>query len=136
MTDHIELNPGWPWNRHYAFAAISLWLIFLTAVCVVQWGFEQHWSQWSLRLLAIVPAISVAITCRLAWRLIAVQDEFVRALTLKRMIAAAGATITFVTLGSVAAMAHLLPYFPAWIIWPLFWGLFGVVTPLIRTTGP
>src|SRR5665213_2441950 len=121
MDDDVELNPGWPWNRHYAFAAISLWLMFLAAVYVVHWGWEQNWSEWTLRLLATVPAISVAITCRLAWRLIAAQDEFVRALTLKRMIAAAGTTISFVTLGSAAAMAHLLPYFPAWLVWPLFW---------------
>ncbi len=136
MDDNLELNPGWPWNRGYAFAAITPWLIFLAAICVVQWGMEQRWPTWTLRILSALPAISVAITCRLAWRLIAAQDEFLRALTVKRMIAAAGTTITLVILCSVAAAVHLLPYFPAWIIWPLFWGLFGVMAPLIRTTVP
>jgi hypothetical protein len=135
MDDDLELNPGWPGDKRYAFAAITLWLIFLAAICVVQWGIEQHWSTWILRILSALPAISVAITCRLAWRLIASQDEFLRALTVKRMVAAAGTAITLVTLFSVGAATHLLPYFPAWTIWPLFWGLLGVMTPLIRTTG-
>jgi hypothetical protein len=135
MVEDVELNPGWPWSGRYAIAAISLWLVFLAAVCVVQWGLQQHWSQWTLRAIAAIPAISVALTCRLAWRLVAAQDEFVRVLTLKRMLAAAGASITLLTLCSVAAMAHLLPYFPAWLAWPLFWGLFAATVPLIRTTG-
>ena len=135
MEDDVELNPGWPWNKRYAFAAIILWMMFLVASCMVQWGIYQRWPTWTLRILSAVPAISVAITCRLAWRLIASQDEFLRALTVKRMIAAAGTAITLITLCSVGEGVHLLPYFPAWIIWPLFWGLFGLMTPLIRTTG-
>jgi hypothetical protein len=135
MNNDVELNPSWPWNKGYAISAIGLWLVFLAAIFLAQWGLHERWPTWALLLISTIPAITVAVTCRLAWRLIAVQDEFLRALTLKRMIVAAGTTITLVTLCSVAETTHLLPNFPAWVIWPLFWGLFGAVTPLIRTTG-
>ena len=54
-----------------------------------------------------------------------------RALTVKRMVAAAGLSITLATAWSVLELAGL-PHLPAWLIYPLFWGVFGLVTPVIR----
>ena len=127
------MNPTWPTNWRYTLSAIASWILFLACVLTVAIGRSLGWPLAALIALALVPALTVALQFRAAYRLIATQDEFVRALTLKRMVVAAAAAITLVTAWSVVEFAGL-PHLPAWVIYPLFWGLFGMVTPLIRDT--
>ena len=125
------MNPSWPTNWRYACGAIGAWALFLASVVGVAIGKDTGWPPAALMVLAVIPAITVALQFRAAYRLISAQDEFVRALTVKRMVVAAGASITLATAWSVMELAGL-PHVPAWLIYPLFWGLFGVVTPMIR----
>lgn len=135
MVDAASENLSWPGGWKYRLGAILLWIIFLTAVATLQLGRQQGWPAQALWVLAMVPAAMVAIQFVIAYRLIAAQDEFVRALTTKRMIIAAGFAITLATAWSVAEPIGL-PHLPAWIIYPLFWGLFGMVTPIVRGSKP
>ncbi len=125
------MNPSWPADWRYALGAMSAWALFLATVAGVAIGARAGWPAPALLALALIPAATVAWQFRAAYRLITAQDEFVRALTVKRMIVAAGASITLATAWSVMELAGL-PHLPAWLIYPLFWGLFGVVTPMIR----
>ena len=125
------MNPSWPTNWRYTCGAIGGWALFLASVVGVAIGKDAGWPPAGLIALAAVPAVAVALQFRAAYRLISAQDEFVRALTVKRMVVAAGASITLATAWSVMELAGL-PHLPAWLIYPLFWGLFGVVTPMIR----
>ena len=62
------------------------------------------------------------------------SDEFVRAITARQFIIASGlamAVATFWGFGETFAGAYHLP---AWLIYPLFWGLFGIVSPFIRSS--
>jgi hypothetical protein len=127
------MNPSWPANGRYVFGALGAWALFLASVVGVAVGRNAGWPRAALMVLALVPAITVALQFRAAYRLISAQDEFVRALTVKRMVVAAGGSITLATAWSVLELAGL-PHLPAWLIYPLFWGLFGVVTPMIRDT--
>ena len=127
------MNPSWPTNWRYVFGAIGAWALFLASVVGVAIGKNASWPLAALMVLAVVPAITVALQFRAAYRLISAQDEFVRALTVKRMVVAAGASITLATAWSVMELAGL-PHLPAWLIYPLFWGVFGMVTPMIRDT--
>jgi hypothetical protein len=135
MTEAAHENPGWPGGWKYAVGAIVLWMTFLTSLVVLQLGRQLGWPAPALWVLALVPAATVAIQFVIAYRLIAAQDEFVRALTTKRMIVAAGLAITIATAWSVAEPIGL-PHIPAWIIYPLFWGMLGVVTPIVRGSKP
>ena len=78
----------------------------------------------------------MAIQFIAAYRLIARQDEYVRALTAKRIIAGTGLTITAAVLYGLAQQFLGAPSMPMWILYPLFWGLFGVVTPFVQDTRP
>ncbi|MGA7674374.1 MAG: hypothetical protein WCA78_04935 [Rhizomicrobium sp.] len=135
MTEAPTENLGWPGGWKYTVGAILLWAIFLSSLVAIQLGRQQGWPALALWVLALVPATTVAVQFVIAYRLIAGQDEFVRALTTKRMIIAAGLAITIATAWSVAELVGL-PHLPAWIIYPLFWGLLGVVTPLVRRSIP
>ena len=125
------MNPTWPADWRYVLGAIGAWVLFLASVVGVAIGKSAGWPMAGLMILALIPAITVALQFWAAYRLIAAQDEFVRALTVKRMAAAAGLSITLATAWSVTELAGL-PHLPAWLIYPLFWGLFGLVTPMIR----
>jgi len=71
------------------------------------------------------------------WATIALMneaDEFVRALTAKRFIVASGLAMAILSAwGFLESYAHA-PHAPGWMIYPLFWAMFGVASPLIRTS--
>jgi hypothetical protein len=71
-----------------------------------------------------------------AYRLISMQDEFVRALAAKRMLAAAGATLSFAVFWALGQQFLGLPTVPMWMLYPLFWGAFGLLTPFIKSSLP
>lgn len=62
------------------------------------------------------------------------SDEFVRAITAKRFIVAAGAAIALFSAWGFAETFAGAPHAPGWLIYPLFWAAFGVTAPFIRTS--
>lgn len=125
----------WPNSPAYVVASIFLWLIFLAAIFGVTWGKYDGWPQPIVWVLALVPAATVIVQTFMAYGLILKQDEFVRTLIAKRMLIATGATITVVV--GYAPFQQLLgaPEIPMWVIYPLFWGLFGILSGFIRDGG-
>lgn len=57
------------------------------------------------------------------------SDEFMRALMAKRFIVASGLAMALATAWGFMESYGDAPHVPAWMIYPLFWALFGVVTP-------
>lgn len=62
-------------------------------------------------------------------------DEFVRALTAKRFVIASGLAMALFSGWGFAESYGGAPHAPGWLIYPLFWGLFGLVSPFVRSTG-
>jgi hypothetical protein len=129
------MDDGWPQSRPYLLSALGLWASFLLTIALMAWGKQQaHFPAPALWGLALLPAGSVALQFALAYRLIARQDEYIRAIIAKRMIAATGLTITVAVLAGVAMQFLGVPLVPIWLVYPVFWGAFGIVTPFIRTS--
>jgi putative oxidoreductase len=61
-------------------------------------------------------------------------DEFVRTLTAKRFIVAAGLAFALFSGWGFMESYGDAPHAPGWIVYALFWGLYGAVTPFIRTS--
>ncbi len=131
------MDVGWPSSRPYVVGSVSMWLLFLAAIYFLAWGSEAgrlpYAAMWAI---ALALAASVAGQFVAAYRLVARQDEYIRGITAKRIIAAAGLTITLAVLWGVAEQFLGMPRAPIWIIYPFFWGAFGMVTPLIRDSRP
>lgn len=86
---------------------------------------------WVLGLVVAAP-IAGQIWATLA--LMRDSDEFVRVLTAKRFILASGlAMALFSAWGYLESYAHA-PHAPGWLVYPLFWAGFAVVSPFIRST--
>jgi len=131
------MDDGWPSSRPYVLGSLAMWGLFLVTIFLLSWASGPgRWPPAALWAVALVHAGSVAAQFFAAYRLIARQDEYIRGITAKRMIAAAGLTITLAVLLGVAEQFLGAPDMPIWLIYPFFWGAFGIVTPLIRDSRP
>ncbi|QAY75628.1 hypothetical protein [Sphingosinicella sp. BN140058] len=131
------MDDGWPRSRFYLLGALLNWAMFLAGILLLSWGrgtsaLPAGW-RWAL---AILLAASVAGQFVAAYRLIAVQDEYMRALTAKRVLIAAGVTLTLAVFAGIAMQFLGVPALPMWLLYPLFWGVFGMVSPLVRSSLP
>ena len=62
------------------------------------------------------------------------SDEFVRALNAKRFILASGLAMALFSAWGFAESYGDAPHAPGWLIYPLFWGLFGLVSPFLKSS--
>lgn len=60
------------------------------------------------------------------------SDEFVRAVTAKQFIIAAGMALALATFWGFAETFAAAPHIPSWLIYPVFWACFGVISPFIK----
>jgi hypothetical protein len=131
------MDDGWPSSRPYVLGTIANWAAFLAAIYLLTWGSEDgRLPAAAIWAVAIVLAGSVAGQFFAAYRLVARQDEYIRAITIKRMVAAIGVTITVAVFAGTAEQFLGAPALPMWMVYPFFWGAFGMVTPFIRDTRP
>ena len=129
------MDDGWPASRRYVIWSSANWVGFLAAVGFLTWGpagarlpDDVVWA------LVVVVAATVGAQFFAAYRLVAGQDEFIRGINAKRGIAAAGVTVTVAVLWGLAQQFLAVPQVPMWVVYPFFWGAFGMVTPLIRSS--
>src|ERR1700753_482039 len=128
-----NMNPPWPGGWRYALGASGGWLLFIAAILSVGYVRALGGTQATLTALALAPALIAAIQYFVAWRLVAEQDEFVRGLFAKRMLAAGAIAGVLAIRWSGGEMVGAPPL-PAWLLYPLVWGLFGAMTPFIGGT--
>jgi len=88
-------------------------------------------AAWVLALAVAAP-VAGQIWAVLAW--MKASDEFVRALAAKRFIIAAGAAIAVFSAWGFSESYAGAPHAPGWLIYPLFWAAYGLVSPLGRTS--
>lgn len=129
------MDDGWPQSRTYVIWSSANWLAFIAAVAFLTWGTTRgQVPDYVVWAVVIVAAGSVGAQFFAAYRLVAEQDEFIRGITVKRGIAAAGVTVTAAVLWGLAQQFLPVPRVPMWVVYPLFWGAFGMVTPFIRSS--
>ncbi len=82
--------------------------------------------------LAVAAPIAGQLWATLA--LMADSDEFVRALTAKRFIVASGLAMALFSGWGFMESYGGAAQAPGWLIYALFWGLFGLVSPFVKNT--
>lgn len=88
-------------------------------------------AAWLLALSVSAPVVG-QIWATLA--LMRESDEFVRAVTAKQFILAAGLAMAMASVWGFGESYADAPHIPAWIIYPLFWACFGLVAPFVRSS--
>jgi hypothetical protein len=121
-----------PWSRRYTIVSIANWIAFLAAVLLLVWAQSNDaWPHWAVAALALVMTASVAAQFIAAFRAISRSDEFIRAITLKQIVAAAGITMTAAVAAGLGEQFLGLPSLPMWLVYPFFWGILGALTPFV-----
>jgi hypothetical protein len=129
------MESAWPFSARYVILSSANWLMFLGAVAFLTWGTNGA-KLPAAAVVAVLAVVGVSVVGQFAaaYRLVAGQDEFVRGITAKRVIAAAGLTITVAVLCGLAQQFLGTPAVPMWVVYPFFWGAFGMVTPFIASS--
>lgn len=88
-------------------------------------------AAWALALTVAAP-IAGQIWATLSF--MRDSDEFVRAVTAKQFIVAAGVAMAGFSAWGFGESFAGAPHAEGWMIYPLFWAVFGVVSPFIRSS--
>jgi hypothetical protein len=129
----IGMQPPWPGGWRYSLGALGGWLLFLMAVFGAAYGRAVGWSRPVILGLAFAPSLIAAVQFIVAYRLIAAQDEFVRGLYAKRFLIAGGGVVLVAVAWSGAETVGAR-HMPGWLLYPLFFGLFGALSPLVKAS--
>jgi hypothetical protein len=135
MSNADADNVTWPADRQYVFGTMGSMGLYVVSILGLSWAIPRGLLSGPAMYVAILaPSLAIAIQLWVTMRFLGRVDEFVRGVTTKRFLAAAMlACIVATTWGFFETYANA-PHMPGWLIYPLFWGLFGVVTPFIRTS--
>lgn len=126
----------WPSSKRYVLGSVANWVVFLGAVAFLTWSKAAGHPRALSVAVVLALALSVAGQFVAAYRLIARQDEYVRAVVAKGMITASGVTLTLGVLWGLSVQFLGAPNGPLWLLYPVFWGVFGIVSPFLRSSEP
>jgi len=120
-------------HRRYLFRTLAFMAGYVAInMAAIRGAFDDRSAPGSYALgLAVAAPVAGQIWATLA--LMRDADEFVRAVTAKRFIIASGLTMAVASAwGFLELYAHAT-HISAAMVYPLFWGIYGLVTPFVRT---
>lgn len=127
---------GTPAHRRYVVRTMAFMIPYM-AICIAMMttdAFDEVIGKpagWVLAAAVSAPVIG-QIWATLA--LMRESDEFVRAMTAKQFIVAAGIAMAVAVFWGFSETFADAPHLPAWLVYALFWAAFGLVSPFIRTS--
>ncbi len=121
-------------HRRYLTRTLLFMSGYAAANIAAIFGAFDDIGQTAAYILALAIAAPVAGQIWATLALMHDSDEFVRAITAKRFILASGLAMALLSAwGFMESYAHA-PHAPGWLIYPLFWAVFGLVSPFVRTS--
>lgn len=123
-------------HRRYVIRTMAFTAPYV-AICVAMMttdAFDDLMGKPAAWLLAA--AVSAPVIGQI-WATLALMresDEFVRGVTAKRFIVASGLTLAAAAFWGFGESFAGAPHLQTWLIVPVFWAMFGVVSPFIKTS--
>lgn len=81
-----------------------------------------------LYVLSILPSLPIGGTIIIVLRYMEKADEYVRALLTRRFVLATGVTLFICTFWGFAETIAQAPHVPLYLVYALFWAIFGLIT--------
>jgi putative oxidoreductase len=120
--------------RAYRFRTLGFTVVYVAINFAAIGGLFDRLSgsgRWALSLAVALP-IAGQIWATLAF--VRDSDEFVRAITAKRFILASGVAMGLFSAWGFAESYAQAPHAPGWLVYALFWGVYGIITPFVRSS--
>ncbi|WIY70071.1 hypothetical protein KB221_03375 [Aquidulcibacter paucihalophilus] len=122
-------------HKRYAIRTIAFMSGYVAVnVAAIFGAFDDITSPaaaWGLALTVSAPVIG-QIWATLS--LMRESDEFVRAVVAKQFILASGLAMAVASVWGFGESYAAAPHIPAWMIYPLFWGCFGLIAPFVKSS--
>jgi len=128
-------NQNPPAGRRYAFRTMAFMGGYV-AVMLATIGGAFDTIQNTPAAWALAATVSAPIAGQI-WATLSFMrdsDEFVRAVTAKQFIVAAGVAMALFSAWGFGESFAGAPHAEGWLIYPLFWAIFGCVAPVIRSS--
>ena len=129
-------NNGTAAHRRYVIKTMAFMTPYM-AICVAMMttdafdGVMNKPAGWVLAAVVSAPVIG-QIWATLIY--LNEADEFVRAVMTKTFVTATGVAFAVFCVWGFAESYADAPHAPGWLIYPLFWAAFGVISPFVRTS--
>ncbi|WP_426024235.1 hypothetical protein [Brevundimonas sp. PWP3-1b1] len=127
---------GTPAHRRYIIRTMAFSVPYV-AICISMMttdAFDQVMGTPAAWVLAAVLSAPVIGQIWATLALMRESDEFVRGVTAKQFILAAGLAMAVATFWGFGESFAGAPHMQTWLIVPLFWAMYGVVSPFIKTS--
>ncbi|MFN4296676.1 MAG: hypothetical protein ACK4FB_07515 [Brevundimonas sp.] len=124
-----------PAGRRYVMRTMAFMTGYVAVnVAAISGAFDEIIGRPVAWALALAVAAPVAGQIWATLMLMRDSDEFVRGVTAKQFILSAGIAMALATAWGFGESYAGAPHVPAWLIYPLFWAVFGVVAPFVRSS--
>jgi hypothetical protein len=127
-------GPSNPAIRRYTIRFLSVLGLYVLVLLPAVWIFKHHHPAgvlaWLLAILPSIPIIASLVVTGLY--LTEEKDEFQRTVLVQSMLWSIGGTLAFTTVWGFLETFLLIPHFDLTWMFPLFWFLVGVATPVLR----
>jgi putative oxidoreductase len=121
-------------QTRYVFRTVAFMAVYVALNTAAIFGLfdgRNQLTSWGLSLAVAIPIAGQI------WAVLALMrevDEFVRGVMAKRFIIASGlAMAALSTWGFLESYART-PHVPGWMIYPMFWAAYGLISPFVRTS--
>jgi hypothetical protein len=127
-------TPPTPAVRRYNVRFIASMLVYAALILLTVWTFKHRPPTgvlaWLLAILPSLPIVGGLVAAGLY--LVEEKDEIQRTIFVESMLWSIGATLTVTTVwGFLENFLHV-PHFDLYLVFPLFWFVVGVSTPLLK----
>ena len=123
-----------PAAKRYARRTMGFMSVYAAINIAAIFGLFDGRAGWTAWLLALAVALPVAGQIWTTLAAMNESDEFVRAVMAKTFITASGVAFALFCAWGFAESYADAPHAPGWLIYPLFWAAFGVISPFVRTS--
>jgi putative oxidoreductase len=122
-----------PLRRYLAVTLLSLFCYAILNIAAMSGALDGLSSPVRLSFAALV-ALPIAVQIWATLVAMRDSDEYLRAIMARRFIIAAGAAFAIFSAWGLAESYAGAPHAPGWLVYPLFWASYGLVTPFVRSS--
>jgi len=124
-----------PAHRRYVFRTLGFMSGYVGVMLAVIFGafddIQGTPAAWGLAVVVTAPVVGQIWATLMLMR---ESDEFLRAVTAKQFIVSAGVAMAIATCWGFGESFAGAPHAESWMIYPLFWAVYGVTAPFIKTS--
>lgn len=132
---YSRLGSDTPAGKRYAIRTIAFMSGYVAVNVAAIFGAFDDATPVAAWALALIVSAPVAGQIWATLSLIRESDEFVAGLIAKQFILSSGIAMALFCAWGFGESYADAPHAPGWLIYPLFWGVFGIVAPFIRSSG-